>query len=200
VARQRRRLETPCGGESVRTKTSGFPTPPTSTAASGPGSAPACHRVGDTGSLIPCNVTVNVLSRIHKASHLPSCHAHVTAWGSPSLMSTDRAGLGGTDDHPGLVRRGIVRPFRADVRVTADVSGGIEQTVNLAEPDLVIGIVDDWLRGIRNPTRPGTGGLRIGMGSAHRPWAVSGGGPGDHLSATRLRGGVSTRARRLARR
>jgi hypothetical protein len=40
------------------------------------------------------------------------------------------------------------QPLRAHVRVTDDVSTGIQRTVTLAQPDRVSELVDSWLRGI----------------------------------------------------
>jgi hypothetical protein len=42
-------------------------------------------------------------------------------------------------------------PLRAHVRVTDDVSEGIQRTVTLAKPDRVSDLVDAWLRGILTP-------------------------------------------------
>ena len=37
---------------------------------------------------------------------------------------------------------------RAQIRVTTDISTGIERTVALAESDTVMELVDEWLQGI----------------------------------------------------
>jgi hypothetical protein len=39
-------------------------------------------------------------------------------------------------------------PLRAEIRLTTDVSAGIERTLNLADPDLVDQVVRSWLRGM----------------------------------------------------
>jgi len=43
---------------------------------------------------------------------------------------------------------GSTEPLRAHIRVTTDISAGIEQTVALAKPDTVMELVDEWLQGI----------------------------------------------------
>ena len=43
---------------------------------------------------------------------------------------------------------GSTEPLRAQIRVTNDISGGIEQTVALAKSDTVMELVDEWLQGI----------------------------------------------------
>ena len=43
---------------------------------------------------------------------------------------------------------GSTEPLRAHIRVTSDISAGIEQSVALAESDTVIELVDEWLQGI----------------------------------------------------
>jgi hypothetical protein len=46
------------------------------------------------------------------------------------------------------VEEGSAQPLRAQVRVTSDVSGGIERTLTLVERDTVVQLVDDWLRDV----------------------------------------------------
>jgi hypothetical protein len=60
-------------------------------------------------------------------------------------MPSDRTGL--------LTIRAYVEPLstsplRAEVRLTADVSQGIQRTVALADPDRVVELVRAWLRDI----------------------------------------------------
>jgi hypothetical protein len=60
-------------------------------------------------------------------------------------MSSQRTGL--------LIIRawlepGSSEPLRAHIRITSDISTGIERTVALAESDTVMELVDDWLNGI----------------------------------------------------
>jgi hypothetical protein len=43
---------------------------------------------------------------------------------------------------------GSTDPLRAHIRVTNDISVGIEQTVALAESDTVMELVDEWLQSI----------------------------------------------------
>ena len=43
---------------------------------------------------------------------------------------------------------GSTEPLRAHIRVTSDISTGIERTVALAESDTVMELVDEWLQGI----------------------------------------------------
>jgi hypothetical protein len=43
---------------------------------------------------------------------------------------------------------GSTEPLRAHIRVTNDISAGIERTVALAESDTVMQLVDEWLHGI----------------------------------------------------
>ena len=43
---------------------------------------------------------------------------------------------------------GSTEPLRAQIRVTSDISTGIERTVALAESDTVMELVDEWLQGI----------------------------------------------------
>jgi hypothetical protein len=46
------------------------------------------------------------------------------------------------------VEEGSREPLRAQVRVTGDISSGIERTVALIHSDGVMELVDDWLQGI----------------------------------------------------
>ena len=46
------------------------------------------------------------------------------------------------------VEEGSLEPLRAQVRVTGDISSGIERTVALAHSDTVMELVDDWLQEI----------------------------------------------------
>lgn len=46
------------------------------------------------------------------------------------------------------VEAGSAEPLRAQVRVTGDISGGIERTVALVQSDTVMELVDAWLQGI----------------------------------------------------
>jgi hypothetical protein len=46
------------------------------------------------------------------------------------------------------VERGSTDPLRANIRVTDDVSLGIEQTLEVAQPEGVSRIVDAWVRGL----------------------------------------------------
>jgi hypothetical protein len=41
---------------------------------------------------------------------------------------------------------GSTEPLRAHIRVTSDISTGIERTVALAESDTVMELVDEWLQ------------------------------------------------------
>jgi hypothetical protein len=43
---------------------------------------------------------------------------------------------------------GSSEPLRAHIRVTSDISAGIERTVALAESDTVMELVDEWLQGM----------------------------------------------------
>ena len=43
---------------------------------------------------------------------------------------------------------GSTEPLRTNIRVTNDISAGIERTVALAESDTVMEMVDEWLQGI----------------------------------------------------
>ena len=47
---------------------------------------------------------------------------------------------------------GSTDPLRAQIRVTTDISTGIERTVALAESDTVMKLVDEWLQGIIEAT------------------------------------------------
>jgi hypothetical protein len=42
---------------------------------------------------------------------------------------------------------GSAKPLRAQVRITGDISTGIERTLTLAQPDAVVELVDAWLQG-----------------------------------------------------
>jgi hypothetical protein len=44
------------------------------------------------------------------------------------------------------VEEGSAQPLRAQVRVTRDISTGIERTLTLAERDAVVQMVDGWLQ------------------------------------------------------
>ena len=46
------------------------------------------------------------------------------------------------------VEAGSAEPLRAQVRVTGDISGGIERSVALAHSDTVMELVDSWLQDI----------------------------------------------------
>ena len=46
------------------------------------------------------------------------------------------------------VEAGSAEPLRAQVRVTGDISSGIERTIALAQSDTVMELVDDWLQEI----------------------------------------------------
>lgn len=46
------------------------------------------------------------------------------------------------------VEAGSAQPLRAQVRVTGDISGGIERTIALAHSDTVMELVDGWLQEI----------------------------------------------------
>jgi len=43
------------------------------------------------------------------------------------------------------VEPGSTRPLRAQIRITEDVSAGMERTVTLAQPSAVGAVVDGWL-------------------------------------------------------
>ena len=43
---------------------------------------------------------------------------------------------------------GSSEPLRAQIRVTSDISTGIERTVALAESDTVMELVNEWLQGM----------------------------------------------------
>jgi hypothetical protein len=46
------------------------------------------------------------------------------------------------------VEPGSTDPLRAQIRVTNDISTGIERTVALAESDTVMELVDEWLQAV----------------------------------------------------
>jgi hypothetical protein len=46
------------------------------------------------------------------------------------------------------VEEGSADPLRAQVRVTGDISTGIEHTLTLVQPDTVGELVDTWLEGV----------------------------------------------------
>jgi hypothetical protein len=46
------------------------------------------------------------------------------------------------------VEEGSAEPLRAHLRVTDDVSTGIEHTLTLVQPDTIGELVDAWLRGM----------------------------------------------------
>jgi hypothetical protein len=50
------------------------------------------------------------------------------------------------------VEPGSTDPLRAQIRVTNDISTGIERTVALAQSGTVIDLVDEWLQAIVEPT------------------------------------------------
>ena len=65
-------------------------------------------------------------------------------------MSTDNTGLLIIRAY---VERGSSAPLRAEVRLTSDVSAGIEQTIILADADRVADVVRGWLDDIlEDPT------------------------------------------------
>jgi hypothetical protein len=43
---------------------------------------------------------------------------------------------------------GSTEPLRAHIRITSDISTGIERTVALTESDTVMELVDEWLQGM----------------------------------------------------
>jgi hypothetical protein len=43
---------------------------------------------------------------------------------------------------------GSTEPLRAQIRVTDDISIGIERTLNLVQPKSVNDVVDAWIRGM----------------------------------------------------
>jgi len=50
------------------------------------------------------------------------------------------------------VEPGSTDPLRAQIRVTNDISTGIERTVALAESETVMELVDEWLQAIVEST------------------------------------------------
>ena len=70
----------------------------------------------------------------------------------PTHMPTQRTGL--------LIIRawvepGSTRPLRAQLRITEDVSAGMERTVTLAHAGAVGAVVDGWLEAmVRGGTKP----------------------------------------------
>jgi hypothetical protein len=69
-------------------------------------------------------------------------------------VSTDSTGL--------LIIRAYVErdssaPLRAEIRLTSDVSAGIERTFVLADADVVARVVRSWLDDILNGSTGGTG-------------------------------------------
>jgi hypothetical protein len=50
---------------------------------------------------------------------------------------------------------GSTEPLRAQIRVTQDISTGIERTVALAQSDTVMELVDEWLQAIVESTETG---------------------------------------------
>jgi propanediol dehydratase small subunit len=50
------------------------------------------------------------------------------------------------------IEDGSEQPLRAQVSVTHDVAGGIEQTVTLVRADEVTRVVDDWILEMLGPT------------------------------------------------
>lgn len=72
------------------------------------------------------------------------------------------------------VESGSSSPLRAEIRLTSDVSVGIERTVNLVDPEVVVQVVRTWLdeasragRLVRTVTRES----RDGDGTGSRPEA-----------------------------
>jgi hypothetical protein len=55
------------------------------------------------------------------------------------------------------VERGSSAPLRAEVRLTSDVSAGIERTVVLADAELVAEVVRGWLNDILGGPTAGSG-------------------------------------------
>jgi hypothetical protein len=51
------------------------------------------------------------------------------------------------------IEDGSEQPLRAQVSVTHDVAGGIEQSVTLVRADDVARFVDDWIAEMLDPTR-----------------------------------------------
>jgi hypothetical protein len=43
---------------------------------------------------------------------------------------------------------GSTEPLRAQIRVTDDISTGIERTLNVVQPESVNDVVDSWIRGM----------------------------------------------------
>jgi hypothetical protein len=47
-------------------------------------------------------------------------------------------------------------PLRAEIRLTSDVSAGIERTLNLVDADVVAQVVRSWLKAILDGPTAGT--------------------------------------------
>ncbi len=56
------------------------------------------------------------------------------------------------------IEPGSSDPLRAHIRISADVSAGIERTLTLARPEAVVATVQDWLAEI--VSRADTGGTQ----------------------------------------
>jgi hypothetical protein len=52
------------------------------------------------------------------------------------------------------VEEGSTEPLRAQIRVTGDVSTGIERSLTLVQSDTVSELVDTWLHGMLHPSAP----------------------------------------------
>jgi hypothetical protein len=52
------------------------------------------------------------------------------------------------------VEEGSAEPLRAQIRVTGDVSTGIERSLTLVQSDTVSELVDTWLHGMLHPSAP----------------------------------------------
>jgi hypothetical protein len=55
------------------------------------------------------------------------------------------------------LQRGSSAPLRAEIRLTSDVSAGIERTLHLADADAVAEVVRGWLDDILDGPRAGSG-------------------------------------------
>jgi hypothetical protein len=60
-------------------------------------------------------------------------------------MPTERTGLLVIRAY---LERGSSSPLRAEIRLTSDVSMGIERTVNLVDPEVAVQVVRAWLHGL----------------------------------------------------
>jgi hypothetical protein len=55
------------------------------------------------------------------------------------------------------IENGSSAPLRAQIRLTSDVSAGIERSLTLADKDVVAEVVRSWLEDILNGSASGSG-------------------------------------------